>query len=146
MRWLELAALVMVATGCTVHVVERPAVPVVVALPAQPAPYVRVAARPAFVEPAAHPPRAPRARPSHPPGLAARRAVPREPRPKHVANVRPKEPGHRTPQKEKRSGRFKLERHDVAPIETEPARPSQRKSARSTSVAKAQKNALDLRQ
>lgn len=143
MRWLGLAALVLVATGCTVHVVERPAVPVLVAEPVRPARHVRVAARPAYVEPAAHPPRR---RPSHPHGPTVPHAVPREPRPKHIASVRAPAPRHPTPQTHKRMGRFKLEPNDVPPIESEPARPNRQKPARSASVAKAQKNALDLRQ
>ena len=144
MRWLGFAALVLVATGCTVHVVEQPAVPVLVAVPAQPSPHVHVAARPGYVAPAAHPPRA---RPARPRPVEAQRAMPREARPKQIANaIGAEAPRQRKPPRHKRSARFKLEPNDVPPIESEPARPNRAKPARSTSVAKSKKNALDLRQ
>jgi hypothetical protein len=146
MRWFGFAALVLVATGCTVHVVEQPAVPVLLAEPTQPAHRVRVAARPAYVTPAA---RSPHARPpqTQPPVVAAPSAVPREPRPKQIATtIGAEAPRHRKPQKQKRLARFKLEPNDVPPIESEPAQPARTTRARSTSVAKAQKNAFDLRQ
>jgi hypothetical protein len=143
MRWLGFAALVLVTTGCTVHVVEQPAVPVLLAEPAQPAHRVCVAVCPAYVAPAAQPPRA---RPARPALLAAPSAVPREPRPQRIAKVRAEAPRHRKPQKHKRFARFKLEPNDVPPIEREPAQPARSTPARSTSVAKAQKNALDLRE
>jgi hypothetical protein len=154
MRWLGLAALVLMATGCTVHVVERPALPVLLTVPAQspdgvyagaarparpmlPPPH----ARPAQTRPPAH------ARPAQPSPVAApQRAVPTEPRPKRLASVRAPAPHHPTPPKRKRSGRFKLEPNDVLPIENEPARPARQTPPRSASVAKAQKHAFDLRQ
>ncbi len=168
MRWLGLAALVLVATGCTVHVVEKPVSPVMVAEPAQPLfPRHAVAAgprphqRPPRTEPRADRPQRP-ARPTHParpepatvePPRAAvttardvRRSPSKQLKEARAPRPPPQQEGSARPSKAKRLGRYDIAPDDVPPITDKPKAERPVRAPRSTSFAKPQQHAFDLRQ
>jgi hypothetical protein len=144
MRWLGLTASVLLAMGCTVHVVESPTAPLVVAEPVHAHQPPRVAARPTRVE---------RVRPSRPrpvvvaPALPPRRVVekpPRTLRPTEVVDVR-KPPRPRAPQKRRRIDHIAASSKDVEAMERNPDPGQEPDMAASARVAKPQQNALNLR-
>lgn len=146
MRWMELAVLLVMGSGCTVHVVQEPVTPVMVSnAPAEPsfAPPAARAAR-ARARPFTESPKARRVRAS------AANALPREPRSGQMASAAPptprkaKAPPQRPAQKPR--GRFKLQPNDVMPVKSEPAQSPRKQRARSASVAQTQQHPLDLGQ
>lgn len=160
MRWLGFAALLLVASGCTVHVVERPVAPVMVAEPAHPYRPRTVAAAPRHDAPA-RPARTPRPQPQperstvEPPRESLKSAAEVRPasleklkpakqaRPSKPVKSKPARPAR--PPKRQRLDRYDIKPSDVPPITDKPEDDRAVRAPRSSRFTKPQQHARDLR-